>query len=642
MTKKSDRDLGMDRDIARRDFLQGMAIGVTLGGLAPELAQAAEQEAQNAPGYYPPARLGMRGDHPGAFEAAHELRDGDFWSRASSLIDDGDSYDLVVAGGGISGLSAAWFYRAAHPRAKILIIENHDDFGGHAKRNEFHVNGRMELINGGTLEIDSPYPYSAVASGLLRSLGVEPEKLSKECDVESVYAGMGRAVFFDRETFGQDRLVWLDDRVWRKSNPKVWPRFLDKAPLAPAVRNSILKIQTGKEDYLPALSGDEKKERLSRISYKDYFLQIVKANPGVVPFYQHITDEWWGVGFDAISALDCWAMGYPGFDGLKLKPGGPSLKRMGYTPAGYSTTGGSESFHFPDGNASIARLLVRALIPASIPGRDARDIVTAKVDYGALDAPGNAVRIRLNNIVVRARNAGNGVEVAYTRSSGGGPVRRVRAKACVLAGFNAMVPYLVPELPDAQKKALHALVRCPLVYANVALGNWKPFHALRVRRIEAPGSYYMSVSLNPAVDIGGYRSVRNPEDPNLIRMVRAPAKPGLSEYDQNRFGRMELLQTPFETFERNVRDQLARMLIGTGFDPARDIEGIAVNRWAHGYAPEYNSLWDRDFDAQHGPNLVARRPFGRIVIANSDSGFAAYTDSAIDQAHRAVTELTRL
>lgn len=642
MTKKSDRDLGMDRDIARRDFLQGMAIGVTLGGLAPELAQAAEQEVQNAPGYNPPARLGMRGDHPGAFEAAHELRDGDFWNRASSLIDDGDSYDLVVAGGGISGLSAAWFYRAAHPRAKILIIENHDDFGGHAKRNEFHVNGRMELINGGTLEIDSPYPYSAVASGLLRSLGVEPEKLSRECDVESVYAGMGRAVFFDRETFGQDRLVWLDDRVWRKSNPRAWPKFLDKAPLAPAVRNSILKIQTGKEDYFPGLSGDEKKERLSRISYRDYFLQIVKADPGVVPFYQHITDEWWGVGFDAISALDCWAMGYPGFDGLKLKPGGSSLKRMGYTPAGYSTTGGSESFHFPDGNASIARLLVRALIPASIPGRDARDIVTAKVDYGALDAPGNAVRIRLNNIVVRARNAGNGVEVAYTRSGGGGPVRRVRAKACVLAGFNAMVPYLVPELPDAQKKALHALVRCPLVYTNVALGNWKPFHALRVRRIEAPGSYHMSVSLNPAVDIGGYRSVRNPEDPNLIRMVRAPAKPGLSEYDQNRFGRMELLQTPFETFERNVRDQLARMLIGTGFDPARDIEGIAVNRWAHGYAPEYNSLWDRDFDAQHGPNLVARRPFGRVVIANSDSGFAAYTDSAIDQAHRAVTELTRL
>jgi len=631
----------MGRDIARRDFLQGVAIGVTFGALAPELAQAAEQEAQNAPGYYPPTRLGMRGDHPGSFEAAHELRDGDFWNRTASLVDDNDAYDLVVAGGGISGLSAAWFYRAANPRAKILIIENHDDFGGHAKRNEFHVNGRMELINGGTLGIDSPYPYSAVASGLLHALGVEPAKLSRECNVESVYAGMGRAVFFDRETFGQDRLVQLDAREWGKTDPRVWPEFLDKAPLTPAVKKSILKIQTGKDDYLPGLSGDEKKDRLSRISYKDYFLQIVKADPGVVPFYQHITDEWWGVGFDAISALDSWAMGYPGFDGLKLKAGGPSLKRMGYTPAGYSTAGGSEDFHFPDGNASIARLLVRALVPGSIPGKDAHDVVSAKADYAMLDAPGNAVRIRLNNIVVRARDTGKGVEVAYTASRGGGPVRRVRAKVCVLAGFNAMIPYIVPELPEPQKKALHALVRCPLVYTNLALRNWASFHTLGVRRIEAPGSYHMSVSLNPAVDIGSYRSVRNPDEPNLIRMVRAPAKPGLSEYDQNRFGRMELLQTPFETFERNIRDQLARTLAGTGFDPARDIEGIAVNRWAHGYAPEYNSLWDTDYDAQHGPNMMARRPFGRIAIANSDSGFAAYTDSAIDQAHRAVADLMK-
>ena len=631
----------MGRDIARRDFLQGMAVGVTFGSLAPELAHAAEQEAQNAPGYYPPARLGMRGDHPGAFEAAHELRDGDFWNHASSLIDDGESYDLVIAGSGISGLSAAYFWRAANPRAKILIIENHDDFGGHAKRNEFHVNGRMELINGGTLEIDSPYPYSAVASGLLRSLGVEPAKLSRECDVASVYGGMGRAVFFDRETFGTDRLVRLDNRVWRSSDPKVWPQFLARAPLAPGVKKSILKIQTGTDDYFPGLSGEEKKERLSRISYKDYFLRVVKADPGVVPFYQHITDEWWGCGFDAISALDCWALGYPGFDGLKLKPGGPSLKRMGYTPAGYSTTGGSESFHFPDGNASIARLLVRALIPATIPGKDAHDIVAAKADYAALDRPGNAVRIRLNNIVVRARNAANGVEIAYTASRGGGPAHRVRAKACVLAGFNAMIPYLVPELPEKQKQSLHALVRCPLVYTSIALRNWRPFHSLRVRRIEAPGSYYMSVTLNPTVDIGTYKSPRNPDEPNLIRMVRAPAKPGLSEYDQNRMGRRELLQTPFETFERNVRDQLARSLGPAGFDSARDIEGIAVNRWAHGYAPEYNSLWDGDFDAQHGPNLAARQPFGRIAIANSDAGFAAYTDSAIDQAYRAVGELAR-
>jgi spermidine dehydrogenase len=525
MSKTSDNDLGMDRPIARRDFLQGMAIGIGLGGLAPELANAAEAEAQNVPAYYPPTRLGMRGSHPGSFEAAHELRDGDFWSRTSSLIDTGESYDLVVVGGGISGLSAAWFYRAAKPDAKILVLENHDDFGGHAKRNEFHVNGRVELINGGTLGIDSPYPYSRVAAGLLRSLGIEPTKLSKECDDPSVYAGLGSGVFFDRETFGTDRLVRLGADARGKANREAWHAFVAKAPLSDPVRQSILKIEAGTEDYYPGLTSDQKKDRLWRISYRDYLLHVVGANPATMPFYQHHTDEWWGCGIDAVSALDCWGMKYPGFAGLKLEPGGPSLKRMGYTPAGYSTAGGSEEFHFPDGNASIARLLVRALIPDSIPGRDARDVVSSRVDYARLDRPDNLVRIRLNALAVRARNAGKGVEIAYTASQGGGAVRRVRARECVLANWNAMIPYLVPELPSEQKAALHAMVKCPLVYTNVALRNWTAFEKLGVRRVQAPGSYHVSITLNPAVNIGEYRSVRRPDEPILIRMVRAPARP---------------------------------------------------------------------------------------------------------------------
>jgi spermidine dehydrogenase len=229
--------------------------------------------------------------------------------------------------------------------------------------------------------------------------------------------------------------------------------------------------------------------------------------------------------------------------------------------------------------------------------------------------------------------------VAYAQSRGGGKVWRVRAHDCVLANWNMMIPYLVPELPAAQKGALHSLVKCPLVYTNVALRNWTSFHRLGIARVYAPGSWHTGLNLSPAVNIGSYRSARSPEEPIVIRMMRAPARPGLSEYDQNRAGRMELLQTSFETFERNIRDQLARTLGPGGFDPARDIEGIAVNRWPHGYAPEYNSLWDRDFDADHGPNLIARKRFGRIAIANSDSGYAAYTDCAIDQAHRAVGEL---
>ena len=638
----SDKKLGMDRDIVRRDFLQGAAVGVaaTAAGLPASAAVQPETLAQNAPGYYPPTRMGLRGSHPGSFEAAHEVRDGDFWNSAHGLEDTGETFDLVVVGGGISGLSAAHFWRKAHPNARILIIENHDDFGGHAKRNEFHVGGRMELLNGGTLEISSPTPYAGAAAEMLKTLGVDADALAKKCDDPAIYSSLHlkQGVFFDKETFGTDRLVTLLAGERGHADPAALKAFLAAAPLSDAVKRDIFRIEAGNEDYLPGLNSDQKKDKLWRLSYQDFLLKMVKADPGVIAYYRHRTDGLWGCGIDAVSALDCWGSQMPGFQGMKLAPGGTN--RMGYTPRFYSTPPfGSDFFHFPDGNASIARLIVRDLIPAAMPGHTAEDVVTAKADYSQLDHASNGVRIRLNHVVVRARNAGNGVEIAYTPSAGGGKVYRVKAGACVLASWNMMIPYLVPELPAAQKTALHSLIKTPLVYTSVALRNWKPFVKLGINRVYAPGSYFSSFSLNEPVNIGAYKSVRSPDEPILIRLTRTPASPGLPEREQHKVGRAELLQTPFETFEHNIRDQLGRTLGGAGFDPAHDILGIAVNRWPHGYAPEYNALCDIGYDADHTPNLIARKQFGRIAIANADSGMGAYTDVAINQAYRAVSEL---
>jgi len=636
----TDKALGMHRLIGRRDFLNGVAVGAGILGAPTAMGQPGEAWPQDQPGYYPPLLTGLRGSHPGSFETAHVLRDPDFWANHAAITDTGERYDLVVVGGGISGLSAAHFYRTRRPDAKILILDNHDDVGGHAKRNEFHLGGKLHLLNGGTLEIDSPRPYSPVADGLLRTLGIDPVALSAACDRDELYPSLGlsHAVFFDQETFGEDCLVNRAPGRGQTASATEWRDFLARTPLSPAARRDVERIETGRADYLPGLTSAEKKDRLSRISYRDYLLTIVEADAGVIPFYQTATQGEWGVGIDAVSALDCWGFGLPGFQGLKLAPG--SAPRMGYTPAGYAD-GGSYTFHFPDGNASIARLLVRNLIPTALPGQDCRDVVTAKLDYSRLDCPDQAMRIRLSSTVVQVRNQGDPatarrVDIAYMR---GGQLFAVQAKDCVLASWNMMIPYLCPELPAAQKDALRSLVKVPLVYTSVALRNWQAFRRLGIAAVRAPGGYHSYFHLNRAVDIGHYTAERSADRPVLVHMVRTPCRPWLPEHEQNRAGRAELLATPFETFEREIRLQLGRTLAAGGFDPARDITAITVNRWPHGYAPEYNPLWEPDLPPAQQPNVIGRARFGRITIANADSGRAAYTDVAIDQAHRAVSEL---
>jgi spermidine dehydrogenase len=628
------RRLGMGNPITRRDFIDGIAVSAALAGSTRALAavnpDAVAAAPQDRPGYYPPSLTGMRGSHPGSFEAAHALRDGTLRKSDASPIDTGENYDLIVVGAGISGLAAAYFYRAkAGAGARMLILDNHDDFGGHAKRNEFELDGKIQLINGGTLGIDSPRPYSTLAAGLLNALGIDPVALAARYSDRGFYPslGLGPGVFFDKETFGEDRLV---------KGKLSSSAFLDHAPLSEAARHDVRRLETEPIDYLPGLSSSAKKARLSRISYRDYLRDLVKVDPSVIALYQSRTHGEWGVGIDAVSALDVWPFGLPGFQGLRLDPG--SAPHMGYTPAGYAD-GGSYKFHFPDGNASIARLLVRSLIPQAVPGGTVEDVVTVRIDYGRLDRPENATRIRLGSTalsVSASSDSSAAVEVIYSRMD---RLYTTRANHCVLACWNMMIPYLCPQLPERQKEALRYPAKVPLVYTNVALSNWQAFAALEVSAIHCPGSYHSSVRLNPVTDIGSYRSPRSPNEPILVRMVRAPCYPGMSERDQHRMGRGELLATSFATFEEKIRDQLDRMLGPGGFDPARDITAITVNRWPHGYAYEYNPLFDPDWPEGEAPHQVGHARFGPIAIANSDAAAAAYTDAAIDQAHQAVEEL---
>jgi spermidine dehydrogenase len=646
-----DRELGMHRRITRRDFLDGVAMTAGAAVMPWHLLAADEAVSpEKSPGYYPPALSGMRGSHPGSFDAAHSLRDGTFWDSVGKPQDTGETYDLIIVGGGISGLAAAHFYRkAAGANARILILDNHDDFGGHAKRNEFRVNNAFRLGFGGTYSIESPAPYSAVAKAVIEELGIDVPAYSKYFDKNLYHSlGLRPRMFFDKETFGVDKLVASpspraggESEDSDTSSSKVPKKFLAEAPIADQAKRDLQRLYDEPKDYYPGLSSDEKKAKLARINYANYLKDVAGVHQDIVKVYQTTPHGLFGVGIDAVSAQDAWGFDMPGFAGLKLDPApGKGMNRDAIP----NEEAEKYFFHFPDGNATIARLLVRKLIPDAIPGNSLADVILAKANYAKLDETGSLVRIRLNSTAVRVKHLGDAasakeVEVSYAR---GGKVYTAKAKNSILACWHVVIPYLCEELPAKQKEALSSAQKVPLLYTNVALHNWTSFQKLGVNAVYAPGMYHSGMNLDLPVSIGGYECVRKPEEPIVVHMMKAACHPGLPAREQHRMGRMELFSTTFEDMERKIRDQLARTLGPGGFDPARDIAAITVNRWAHGYAYEYNSLFD-SFWLEGGvtPCEVARTPYGRIAIANADAGAYAYTDEAINQAYRAVGEITK-
>ncbi len=634
----------MTHRITRRDFLNGVSIGVgamMMPGHFLGHSLGHSLKAQESP-YYPPALTGLRGSHDGAWEVAHQLRDG----AAFSPRDLDEDYDLVVVGGGLSGLAAAWFFRqSARPGARILVLDNHDDFGGHAKRNEFSLDGRRILVNGGTLNLEQASNYSPVAAGLLRDLGIDVERYQQQtADARAFHRqqGLNVSTFFNRETFGEDRLV-----VRPAYMP--WSEFADRTPLSPTARQDIARLYDAGAlpDYFPGMNDGEKKARLAAMSYTDYLLQHVGVHADVIAFFQTRTHFRFYMGPEQVPALFCWQMGYPGFQGLGLlpSPGTGPLAHLAGPQHGREPESDEDSVYFPDGNATLARLMVRDLIPAALSGNSLEDAISGKLDYSQLDRGSHDVRIRLNSTVVNVEHAGepeaaDHVKVAFVRD---GQAVCVKAAHCVLACWHSSIPYICPELPQAQKEALAYGIKAPRVYTNVLLRHSRAFANLGVRSIDAPGCYHSASSLQFPLSVGSYRGPRSANDPIVLRMHRAPCSPGLPRRQQLVAGRMELLNTPFGTFERNIREQLDRMLGPGGFDAARDIAGITVNRWPHGNAYIYNTLTEPVSWSLHAaddrPCVRARQRWGRISIANSDAAASPFTDAAIDEAHRAVREV---
>ena len=616
-------------DISRRDFMNGIALSIAAGtSLSPLEIFALEGTAGEH--YYPPELTGLRGSHPGSFEIAHALsRGGASWPRPATQTD--DDYDLVVVGGGISGLSAAFFYRQrVGPDARILIIDNHDDFGGHAKRNEFDVDGSKLIGYGGSQSIDTPGHYSKVSAQLLKDISIDTERFYDYYDRQYFSdRKLGRGIYFSQEKYGADS---VQANIMRgRTDPLEVANAIDAFPISDRSKKVLAILLTGDQDYLSGKSREEKIGILRTTSYSNYLEKYAGVPSEVIMILRDTVKGFWGLGWDALSALEGYRLGNPG------------TRSLGIGEIETDLPGRDEPyiFHFPDGNAGVARSLVRCLIPDAVPGSTMEDLVRAQVDYGLLDRDSSHTRIRLNSTAVDVRHAKNDrhVDVTYIRK---GQTYRVRASHAVLACYNNIIPHLCPEVPDKQREAIAYATKVPLVYINVAVRNWKAFENLGYRSLYIPQGILMhSFGMDFPVSMGGYEFSQTSDKPTVIHGTYVPTVPdqGLTGREQHIAGRRRLYELSYDELEWDIVRQMSGALEGGGFDAQRDIAAITVNRWPHGYAYEYNEYHDQvGWNRYNGPHIAGAAQIGRISIANSDASAYAYVNGAIDAADRAVDE----
>ncbi len=629
----------MSKPITRRDFLDGIVIGTGLGLLSPStlLAQAsAEAKTLGTP--YPPALTGMRGSHEGSYEVAHALA----WrgEKPDTYRALQEHYDLVVVGAGMSGLAAAFFYRQKMGEdARILLLDNHDDFGGHAKRNEFHHGGRMVLSLGGAQNMENPGSYSQAARGLLADLGIDQQFLDSLADSTPEDFALGGKL-------GGITGIALPGDGKQVTVTGPWMRYLmgddgyeaavRQLPIPPVEQDKLISLIGGDRDYLDELSLSETYTYINTTSYNHFLADRVGLAEGTIAILDARMLIYYGFTGWNLSVMEALASGSPGFRaiGWMGKIAGKASLAMFDSLADVRM--------FPDGNATIARLLVQRLIPAvAADMRGVEDVATARFQYDALDRQNSNTRLRLNSTVVGVREIDRqGVQVDYVTH---GEALRVSADRCILACYNGLIPHLCPELPEPQKEALRYGVKVPFIYANVLLKDGRAFSKLGTTLVQCPADPFQWISSAPSVAISGYEPPRSAADPMAVFMMAAPTSaPSGDESlrDLLRIARVKVYSTPFAGYEQQIREQLQGLLGEHGFNHETDIEAITVNRIPHGYAYEYMAVEDPDWPEGEAPNEVGRAQFGRISIANSDSEARAYMDAAFDAAWRAVQEQT--
>jgi spermidine dehydrogenase len=579
----------------------------------------------------------MRGSHEGSYEVAHELAwRGNKPERYEAL---NEHYDLIVVGAGMSGLAAARYYQQKMgDDARILILDNHDDFGGHAKRNEFHQDGRMMLSLGGAQNIEALNNYSDAARGLMEDIGIDDDFIDfmdRQTPEDLFLAGKLQADNGIAMPGADGHVTVGGNWLAAMFGGKDYEKSVRALPLPEVEQDKLINFFAGHQDCLDDLSLSEKWDYINTTSYNRYLVDKVGLDESTLPIMNAILIHLNGVSGWNLTVLE----------GLTL--GGTGIKSMGWV--GKATAMLAEVTlskllsvdMFPDGNASVARLLVQKLIPAVAPDMQGReDVVITRFNYGALDRETNTTRLRLNSTAVGVRNNDNQVEVDYVQQ---GKAQRVTADHCVLACYNALIPHLCPEMPDTQKEGLSYGVKTPFVYANVQLENGRAYSKLDATLFQCPYDPFQWVSTAPTVAVGGYEPPRGPDDPMVVFMMHSPMtgpEQSASCRDQLRRARHQIYSTAYADYEQQIRQQLQSILGKHGFNHETDIRAITVNRIPHGYAYVYLGLYDPKWEEGQAPHEIGRAQFGRISIANTDSEATPLMNLAFDAAWRAVEEQT--
>ncbi len=678
--------------ISRRDFLDGVAIGaagLAAAAAAPHLTGAEAALAATGghtppplpPGYDPAATTGLRGqpdtlvdrimriDGPPNPDDVHSTRGGP--GIHVKPLETGERYDCVIVGAGASGLSAAKFYLDRFPGASVLILDAAGDYGGHSARNQATVAGTTFIRNAGTVNLDSigtwnqpagplldiPADYGQPSVDLLDWAGVDADSFPDLTSTGLAGRGLRQMLLFPKQEWGADHLVQ------NRRTGETWPAFLARTPFSAPAAAAIAAIQTDDStDWLARRHGpmtvDAKLQLLTRITYKHYLREYVGAPEDAIVQYQRTSHGLLGAGVQAVSAADCWLLGQPGFDGLGLPdPTDITFPGVGRTPQMGVRSVIDPTLFWPDGNASLLRLMLSKLIPAAVADvggarPDQETIVVAKTDYSALDRPGKPVRVRLNALVTRVKPSnGDHASVDYLHTAGDRPrAYRVQAGHVIMACWNRVTAHVVEGLPRDQVEGLCYARKVPLIYGRAVLRDWRAFDDAKISSVSPRGDslFWDSTSLTVGQKWGSVYgpTPTDPSGPAVLNFTVVPSDssrtPQLAAYEA---GRRKLLEMSFADLEGALYDVLDRSVnaatSGRDFDPQRDVSAIFVNRWNYGYAHELTSVWDPSTygpDSGH-PHVRGRRPYRNVAIANSDSAAFAYTHSAINEGHRAVQDL---